>query len=378
MTRRALAALAVAAVTATAAVSQPPKDQPKPGKGRGGPPPVVSPEIKPDRSVTFRLQAPKATEVFVAGEWGGGRKAMTKDDKGVWTVTVGPVEPNLYSYSFVVDGMTLADPRNSRLKIERGGYRNLVEVPGNRAQDLRPVPHGALHVHRYESKALNGKSRGLVVYTPPGYSAAPADKKYPVLYLLHGGGDDEWGWTTVGLADRILDNLIADGKAAPMIVVMPNGHAVDRRPGEGGGNNTQAFEADLLGDVIPLVDSNYRTRPTQDGRAIAGLSMGGGQAFAVGMKHLDLFAYVAPMSMGGGGATGIVGELDPAKVKSRLKLLWIACGRQDGLFPASERLVEELRKTKDLTSVWHPTEGGHTWMVWRKYLADVVPLLFKP
>lgn len=339
------------------------------GKGKAGPPPVVSPEVKSDRTVVFRLNAPKASEVFVVIEGGGARKAMTKGENGVWTVTVGPLDAEQYSYSFSVDGARTMDPSNTKFKIGRGQYSNLVEVPGNAAQDLRPVPHGTLHTHRYDSKALGGQSRGLTVYTPPGYETA-YDRRYPVMYLLHGSGDDERGWTDVGLAHRILDNLLAENKAVPMLVVMPNGHAA------AGQANTQAFEADLLGEIIPLVEKSYRTKTGADSRAIVGLSMGGAQSFAIGMRHLDTFAYVGPMSMGGGNATAVVSQLDPAKVKGQLKLLWIGCGRQDGLFPRSEELVKAL-KDKGIDLVWRPTEGAHTWMVWRKYLAEVVPQLFK-
>jgi enterochelin esterase family protein len=362
MRRAALTALTATALfwAATPAPSQPPTKA-------GQPPAVVSPEVRPDRTVIVRLHAPKAGDVALSGELG--RKPMTKDDRGVWSVTVGPLEPDQYSYSFTVDGATVVDPRNTKLKIGRGSFVNLVEVPGNPAQDLRPVPHGTLHVHRYESKALGGKSRGLVVYTPPGYETA-TDRHYPVLYLLHGSGDDEHGWTDVGLAHRILDNLLADGKAVPMLVVMPDGHAAERSA------NTQAFEADLLGDIIPLVEKTYRVRPGAENRAIAGLSMGGGQSWVIGMGHTDLFAYVCPFSMGGGNAPAVLSKLDPAETNKRLKLLWIGCGRQDRLFGGSERLCEEL-KAKGIHHTWHPSEGAHTWMVWRKYLADVMPQLFK-
>jgi enterochelin esterase family protein len=363
MNRLLLAALAAAALPWAAAEAQPPA-------------PVVSPEVKPDRTVVFRLLAPKATEVAVSGEWGG-RTAMTKDDTGLWTATVGPLEPDVYSYTFNLDGVTLTDPRNSRLKIGRGSVSNLVEVPGEApsAHSLRPVPHGTLHAHRYESKSLAGKSRGLVVYTPPGYDPA-ADRRYPVLYLLHGSGDDENGWTNVGLAHRILDNLLADDKAVPMLVVMPDGHAAERRPGGGGDSNTKAFEADLLGDVIPLVEKTYRTRPGPENRAIAGLSMGGGQSWAVGMAHLDTFASVCPFSMGGGNAAAVLANLTPADANRQLKLLWIGCGRQDRLFAGSEKLCEDL-KAKGINHTWRPSEGAHTWVVWRKYLAEVMPLLFR-
>jgi enterochelin esterase-like enzyme len=362
MSRVILVALGIVLVVPAAAPAQR-------GKGKAGQPPVVSPEVKTDRTVVFRLHAPKASEVFLVIEGGGPRKAMTKEESGVWTATVGPLEPDQYSYNFSVDGARMVDPSNTKFKLGRGSYSNLVEVPGNAAQDPRPVPHGTLHTHRYESKALGGQSRGLTVYTPPGYETA-YDRRYPVMYLLHGSGDDERGWTDVGLAHRILDNLLADNKAVPMLVVMPNGHAAERAA------NTQAFEADLLGEIIPLIDKTYRTKPTADSRAIVGLSMGGAQSFAVGMRHLDTFAYIGPMSMGGGNATAIVSQLDPAKVKGQLKLLWIACGRQDGLFPRSEELVTAL-KGKGIDLVWRPTEGAHTWMVWRKYLTEVTPQLFR-
>jgi enterochelin esterase family protein len=247
---------------------------------------------------------------------------------------------------------------------------NLVEVPGNAAQDLKPVPHGTLHTHHYESKALGGKARRLTVYTPPGYETA-TEKRYPVLYLLHGAGDDERGWTDVGLAHRILDNLIAGEKAVPMLVVMPDGHAATS-----GGNNTQAFQADLLQDIIPLIETTYRIKPEAANRAIVGLSMGGAQAWAIGMGHLDTFAYVCPFSMGGGNATAVLAKLDAAEANKRLKLLWIGCGREDRLFAGSERLAKELQE-RAINHVWRPTEGAHTWRVWRKYLAEVTPLLFQ-
>jgi enterochelin esterase family protein len=240
---------------------------------------------------------------------------------------------------------------------------------------LRPVPHGALHELRYESQALGGKSRGLVVYTPPGYARA-FRQRYPVLYLLHGTGDEEHCWTSVGFAQRILDNLIADGKAVPMIVVMPDGHAVERQTGDSPTDNTKAFEADLLGDVIPLVERTYRTRPGAANRAIAGLSMGGGQSFAIGVTRPDTFAYVCPFSMGRGGAPEIAARLDPAEVNRKLKLLWVGCGREDHLYDVSALTCAELA-AKGITHVWHQSDGGHTWMVWRRYLAEVVPLLFR-
>jgi enterochelin esterase family protein len=337
------------------------------------PPPVVSPEVKPDRTVVFRILAPKASAVKVAGDFG--KKDLTKDDRGVWSATVGPLEPDLYAYQLNVDGVTTLDPRNARVKVGQPPLSNLVEVPGDKPgpHDLRPVPHGVLHLHPYVSKALDGKARGLVVYTPPGYDPA-GETRYPVLYLLHGSGDSEHGWTNVGQAHRIVDNLIADGKAVPMIIVMPNGHAVERRPGQPS-SNTQKFEADLLGDVIPLVEKTYRVKPGQENRAIVGLSMGGGQSWAIGMGHPDMFAYVCPFSMGGG-SPGVLEKIDPADVNKHLKLLWIGCGREDRGFARSEKLCADLT-AKGVKNTWHPSDGAHTWIVWRKYLAEVAPLLFR-
>jgi enterochelin esterase family protein len=321
--------------------------------------------------VIFHIVAPKASAVTVAGDLG--KATLTKDDHGVWSATVGPLDPDRYTYLFTVDGVPTADPRNDKVKLGRGSISNMVDVPGDKPgpHDLRPVPHGVLHTHRYESKALGGKSRGLVVYTPPGYEL-DLTGKFPVLYLLHGSGDDEYGWTNVGLAHQILDNLLAEGKAVPMLVVMPNGHAVERRRGEPN-NNTTAFEAELLGDIIPLVEMSYRVKPGAENRAIAGLSMGGGQAWAIGMSHLDKFAYVCPFSMGGG-SPGIVEKIDPAEANRKLKLLWIGCGRADQGFARSEKLCADLT-AKGVKNTWHPSNGAHTWIVWRKYLAEVTPLL---
>jgi enterochelin esterase-like enzyme len=342
------------------------------------PPPtpvVFSPEVAADGIVAFRLYAPRAREVMLV--WRNQPQLMIMDDQGVWSVNVGPLDPETYSYQFRVDGVPTADPINPRVKLGRNTIQNLVEVPGIRPRpyDLRPVPHGTLHVLHYESKALGGAPRGLVVYTPPDYDPRYR-RRYPVLYLLHGTGEDEHTWTGVGFAHRILDNLIADGKAAPMIVAMPDGHPVDRRVSDDPTANTKAMEADLIGDVIPLVDRSFRTQADQSRRALAGLSMGGGQAFAIGTAHLDTFAYVCPFSMGRGNAPDLAEQLDPAEVNRRLKLLWIGCGRQDHLYEWSERVCDVLA-SKGIHHVWHQCEGEHNWIVWRNSLADVAPLLFR-
>jgi enterochelin esterase family protein len=368
-------AVAVVSITARAAVALIWPDIPTFKEPPPALPAVVSPEVRPDRTVTFRLFAPRAGEVLLVDETKDLQVPLTPDEQGVWSVTVGPLEPQVYRYVFHVDGVPTLDPNNGRVKPGRGAVQNLVEVPGDRRYDLRPVPHGTLHVLRYESKSLGGKSRGLVVYTPPGYGRS-FRQRYPVLYLLHGTGDDEHCWTRVGLADRILDNLIADGQAAPMVVVMPDGHAAERQPGDAPIVNTKAFEADLLGDVIPLVERSYRVRTGPEARALAGFSMGGGHTFAIAMAHLDKFAYVCTFSMGRGNPTEIADGLDPAEVNCRLKLLWVGCGRDDFLYDGSELLCASLRD-KGIRHVWRPSEGGHTWAVWRKYLAEVLPLLFR-
>jgi len=344
---------------------------------RPGPPAVVSPEVAPDRTVVFRLFAPKAAEVALVEGWSGRVHPLTRDDRGVWAATLGPYAPEVYSYQFRVDGVPTPDPSNGRVEVGRNSIQNLFEVSGGPAKafDRRPVPHGTLHVQRYESKALGGASRELVVYTPPGYEAR-FRRRYPVLYLLHGTGEDENTWTGVGFAHRIFDNLIADGAAVPMIVVMPDGHAADWHASGDPTLNTKAFEADLLGDVIPLVERSFRTAPGAANRAIAGLSMGGGQAFAVGVAHPDTFAHVCPFSMGRGNAAALAEQLDPGQINAKVKLLWIGCGRQDHLHEYSQGVCQVLAE-RGICHTWHQTDGEHNWLVWRKLLAEVAPLLFR-
>ncbi len=339
----------------------------------------TSPEVNADHTITFRLRAPKATEVSVAGEWGQ-TKPMAKDTNGVWTVTMGPLEPELYGYSFSVDGMKMADPQNRYLKPARSQITSIVEVPGNPPllTEFQAVPHGTVRLHAYDSKAL-GKLRHLRVYTPPGYDQK-ASAKFPVLYLLHGSGDNEGTWTELGRADYILDNLIAQGKAKPMIIVMTDGHALVQPPGTPNTNRwlaMTAFETDLLQDVIPFVEKNYRTKSGSQNRAIAGLSMGGGQTLAVGLNHTDMFGWVGAYSAAVFDWDKTTGKIiaDPKQTNARLKLFWIGCGKDD-------RLVEQARKLDALCTEHginhelHVTDGNHSWPVWRKYLAQFAPLLF--
>ncbi len=249
-----------------------------------------------------------------------------------------------------------------------------------RAEGLAPAPkgfdarrdtvaRGHVETVEYDSKATGGK-RKMTVYTPPGFSK---DKKYPVLYLLHGAGDDETGWQKKGAADVILDNLYADKKAVPMIVVMPNGHA--RAPGETG-RGGRAFEDDLLKNVIPYVEAHYPVQADAEHRAVAGLSMGGGQALRVGLKHLDTFAWVGGFSSGlgrGGSTADLVPGAEQAK---KLRLLWVSCGDKDRLMNASKSLHESL-EAKKVPHVWHVDAGAHTWPVWRNDLYLLAQRLFR-
>jgi len=257
---------------------------------------LVSPEVHSDRRVTFRVRAPKASEVSLFGDWmlPETKQAMTRDEHGVWSATVGPLEPGLAIYTFTLDGVTTPDPVNPRIKLRARTSASLVDVPGHPPElwEARDVPHGAVEVNWAKSK-VTGDTRAYFVYTPPGY-APGRSTRYPVLYLLHGNNDTAAGWTDVGKANFILDNLIAEKKALPMIIVMPWGHAVPY--GGSQSNNTATFERYLLEEVMPQVERKYRIARGRETRAIVGLSMGGGHALQIGLSHLELFSAVAAFS----------------------------------------------------------------------------------
>lgn len=341
------------------------------------PPPLRSPEISADRHVTFRMRAAKATEVVVAGQWPDGRATLTKVDNDVWSVTVGPVEPGVWEYSFQVDGLSMIDPGNPAIKPMREPRTSILHLPGDppAAHDFQDVPHGVVRQHTYRSKSLS-RLRELAVYTPPGYDERTRTR-YPTLYLQHGNGDNQATWTTHGKAHWILDNLIAQGRAKPMVIVMMDGHAA--LPGDSSNrytNNTVAFEHDLLEDVIPFVEANYRVKSGAAGRALAGLSMGGGQALTVGLNHLDTFAWVGGFSSGVPSKETVADALDAATATNRkLKLLWIACGKDDFLLQRNEEFIA-LLKEKKIKHQWERTPGNHSWPVWRTYLAEFAPKLF--
>ncbi len=344
---------------------------------------VVSPEVNPDNSVTFRLLAPNAREVKVDIE-GGAPTAMTKDDQGVWSFTTQPLAPDYYGYVFSVDGLSVVDPENPFQKPNLLEKSSVVHIAGGLPWDIAEVPHGLVHHHFYRSQVV-GDQRDFYVYTPPDYDAR-ASRKYPVLYLLHGFSDGAEGWTEVGHANIILDNLIAAGKVKPMLIVMPLGYGTPEILKSGFGSleheklrapNYERFAKALLTEVIPQVEKTYNVAKDRESRGIAGLSMGGTESLLTGLNHLDQFAWVGAFSSG-----GLSPEFDshfPAldtKANQNLRLLWVACGTDDSLIKINRQLRDWL-KTKDIKHVDIETPGAHTWMVWRRDLVEFSSLLFR-
>ncbi len=339
---------------------------------------IISPDINSKHRVTFRLLAPSATQVGLQAQFLQEIRPMTKDSKGIWHVTLGPVKPDIYEYTFIVDGLQIVDPSNSWLKVWLSSSKNLVEIPGDEPMfyEERQVPHGTVHIHKYQSKSL-GVPRRLYLYTPPGYETN-RDTKYPVLYLFHGFGDSEDAWTGIGRANLIMDNLIANNKAKPFIIVMPYGHTPSSPPVMRSIGKYDAYEKDLIEDIIPYVQNCYRVSSEQKDRAVAGLSMGGGQSLTIGLGNLDLFGWVGAFSSAIPEEPKL-GKLlaEPESINEKLELLWIGCGRQGFLFEANQKFIERLRADK-IEHTNHFTEGAHEWRVWRNYLNELAPLLFKP
>jgi enterochelin esterase-like enzyme len=354
---------------------------------------VPSPRVEADRRVTFRVRAPEAVNVALMSDFQD-ETPLAKGDDGMWSLTVGPLSPDIYYYNFVVDGVRTFDPGNSEAKI---GYyastlMSILHVRGAEPEfyDVQDVPHGELRTLLYKSKS-NGVIRELTVYLPPGYDDRP-DQQYPVLYLLHGNANDHNSWQRYGRANEILDNLLAEGAIEPFVVVMPlgyggaaiNGDGVGvggpaRRPGRGAQAGPDLYEQDLLRDVIPLVDAKYRTIADRRSRAIVGFSMGGGQAARIGLGNLDTFSRVGVMSAGMGG--GLDAEplkslaADVAAANEQIALLWIGCGRDDFAFAGATELSKALDELK-IEHTFHQSDGGHHWRVWRRYLRDLSPKLF--
>jgi enterochelin esterase-like enzyme len=346
----------------------------------------VSPEIHGDRKVTFRLFAPKASEVILMGspgilEFTKKPLPLQKDSAGVWSLTIGPLPPGFYTYGYAIDGgLRMPDPSNPNLEVRRWGDTSMFIVPdgGNSVIEHRKVPHGTVHVDFYDSQNL-GTERMVYVYTPPGYESG--NRKYPVLYLLHGNGQIEASWTWTGRAHVILDNLIAEGKAKPMIVVMPYGHVAReiKVPGASPappviGADMAAIEKEFITAVKPLVEKKYRVLTDSNHRAIAGLSMGSGQSLTIGLRHIDWFSGIAAFS--GAGNRAEWDKAEAAMVNRKLKVMWLGCGTEDFAYSGMKALHDMLEK-KGIKHVWNESGAGHSWPNWQTYLSRYLPLLFR-
>ena len=364
-------------------------------------PTVISPEVTPDRKIVFRVYAPDAHDVRVAGTDMPGLAQgghMSKDEKGIWEVTFGPVDPGAYRYNLVVDGATVLDANNPSVSESNDSPWSMVYVPGAAFMDTQDVPHGSVETVTYYSKTLQ-KFRRLHVYLPPGYETS--SKKYPIFYLLHGAGDSDDSWTSVGRAGFILDNLIAAGKAKPMVVVMPAGHTARRPFGNGAPaardlNFNDDFVRDFESDIMPLAETRYRVETDRAHRAIAGLSMGGAHTLIIGISHLDKFAYLGVFSSGllstfpvrlpGSGSDAAPADptwenqnraqLENAALKKGLKLFWFSTGADDFLIN-NTRATVELFKKYGFAPEFHESTGAHTWINWRNYLNEFAPRLFQ-
>lgn len=341
----------------------------------------ISPEVHDDGRVTFRVKAPKAEQVLVLGDWlkRGETLMMAKGEDGIWTATAGSFPPGNHIYGFEIDGVQTPDPENASVKLRASRAGSYFHVPGDALWQPGNAAHGNVEINYHRSRTL-GDTRWFSVYTPPDYHEQ-RNKKYPVLYLLHGSNDTAIGWVMIGAANYILDNLLARHYAQEMIVVMPFGHAVPHgSPREVQRTNTAKFEAYLLDDVIPLVESKYRVLTTQKHRAIAGHSMGGGQAITIGLRNLDKFSVIGSFSgaVPRDRAERVTEILEDAKtVNDALDLFWIGCGRDDFLLKRNEAFVKAL-KEKGIDHVFQVTDGVHNYHVWRQYFATLAPALFQP
>lgn len=352
---------------------------------------IISPEVNADRTVTFRVKAPHARQVLLQS--GPILNALGSADSmigfhevseaGVWSLTIGPLPPDIYDYVFMIDGTAFIDGNTPGVQTGTMSPRSLFTMPTGGEPgyyEARDVPHGTLHRHTYASQTL-GDRRDVYVYTPPDYDTNP-DRTYPVLYLLHGGGDDAGGWSSVGRAHWIMDNLLAAGRAKPMIVVMPFGQAVSRSASfeDLQLRNTPLFEQDLFTDIMPLVESAYRIQADREHRAMAGLSMGGGQTDQIGLNHLDQFSYIGILSAGRGDFADRHPDLvaDPAATNAKLNLFFLGCGTLDPLASEGMDKTHAQLTEKGIEHVyWRLPGAGHTWVVWRSALYhELLPRLF--
>ena len=349
--------------------------------------PVVSPEVQND-SVTFRLKADYATVVKLSGSWmpnpWGDTIDMTRGENNVWEVTIPLPEPEIYTYNFIADGVSVNDPQNVMVQRDGSRYLSMLLVDGERTENYKSAEQrGTISHPWYDSKIL-GINRRLTVYTPYGYEANPK-AKYPVLYLLHGAGGDEEAWSSMGRTAQILDNLIAKGLAKPMIVVMPNGNPNQQAAQTFGLPTTEydwrdpanrnLYVQSLCEEIVPFIEKNYRVVAKKSHRAIAGLSMGGGHTISASGMYPHLFDYICPLSMGAQRTPELDTQLQGIK-KAGYKLYWLACGNTDFLFENANELDGALT-ANGLEHTYYVSEGGHVWANWRLYLNTFAPLLFK-
>ena len=355
------------------------------GQQRG--PQFTSPVVGADKKVTFKVHSPNAQSVTINGSWMGyGQNLpLTKGTDSVWSVTTDPLEPSMYHYNFFIDGVSAIDPKNAFALRDGVRYASMLIVPGESSKlfEVNEVPHGALSLVWYNSPTLN-LNRRMYVYTPPGYESSK--DKYPVLYLLHGGGGDEDAWTSLGRANYILDNLIAEGKAKPMIVVMTNGNAFQTSSLHTAPNAPEItretfmkyagmFERSLVNDVIPFIEKNYRVKAGKESRAIAGLSMGGMQTITASIEYPDKFGYIGVFSSGIFQPSPDQEAKFMALKQAGFNKYWVACGKEDFVMESNKRLLEMLKKT-EIKYEYFENGGGHTWANWRTYLSMFAPMLF--
>ncbi len=349
--------------------------------------PVVSPEVKND-SVTFRFKADYATVVKLSGSWmpnpWGGTIDMTRGENNVWAVTIPCPEPEIYTYNFVVDGVSVNDPQNVMVQRDGSRYLNMLLIDGERTENYKPANQRGTVSHPWYDSAILGINRRLTVYTPYGYEKN-TKTKYPVLYLLHGAGGDEEAWSSMGRTAQILDNLIEKGLAEPMIVVMPNGNGNQPAAQTYGLPNAEMdwrnpatrnnYVKSLVEEIVPFIEKNYRTVAKKSHRAIAGLSMGGGHTISASGMYPGTFDYICPLSMGAQRTPELDAQLQGIK-KAGYKLYWLACGNTDFLFENANELDKALT-ANGLEHTYFVSEGGHVWANWRLYLNTFAPLLFK-
>lgn len=360
---------------------------------------IVSPEIKNDQTVTFRFLAPNAQKVEVEGSFlkHNRRAALTKDERGVWSFTTEVLQPEMHTYCFYVDGIRMTDPNNVYMCRDIATYTNYFFIDGELSANyiVRDVPHGTVSKVWYPSPGLDMDARRFTVYTPAGYEEGK--KRYPVLYLLHGAGGDENAWSELGRAAQIADNLIAQGKAEPMIIVMPNGNGAQKAmPGEyensmqkpsfmSRGMMDGAIEKAFPKDVVGYVDAHFRTIADKNHRAISGLSMGGFHSIYISANNPDMFGYIAPMSAAINRQSRnqqqpeIYQNLEEKMVtlfQKKPKLYRIYIGNTDFLFQDNVNFRKMLDK-HGCKYEYFESDEGHIWANWRKYLNDLLPKLFK-